>query len=82
MHRKIYKFLETHNLLYSSQFGFRAKHSASHALINITEEIKHSIDNNKYGCGIFLDLIKAFDTVTQSGSLLRNLNTMESEESY
>ena len=63
MHRRICKFLETHNILYPSQFGFRAKHSASHALINITEEIKHSIDNNIYGCGIFLDLKKAFDTV-------------------
>ena len=63
MHQRIYKFLETHNILYPSQFGFHIKHSTSHALINITEEIKHSIDNNKYGCGIFLDLKKAFGTV-------------------
>ena len=63
MHQRIYKFLETHNILYPSQFGYRIKHSTSHALINITEEVKHSIDNNKYGCGIFLDLKKVFDTV-------------------
>ena len=29
----------------------------------LTESIKHSIDNGKYGCGVFLDLQKAFDTV-------------------
>ena len=53
MHQRIYKFPETHNILYPSQFGFRIKHSTSHALINITDEVKHSIDNNKNGCGIF-----------------------------
>ena len=45
------------------QFGFREKHSTTHALLSLTESIKHSIDNGKFGCGIFLDLQKAFDTV-------------------
>ena len=31
--------------------------------MEITEEIKESIDNGKFGCGIFIDLKKAFDTV-------------------
>ena len=29
----------------------------------MTEEIRSSLDNRRYGCGIFLDLQKAFDTV-------------------
>ena len=33
------------------------------ALIEIVDNIKTAIDNNKYVCGIFLDLTKAFDTV-------------------
>ena len=37
--------------------------STTNALIQITEKIKESIDNGKYGCGIFIDLRKAFDTV-------------------
>ena len=45
------------------QFGFREKHSTTHVLLRLTESIKHSIDNGKYGCGVFLDLQKAFDTV-------------------
>jgi len=32
-------------------------------LISLRETIKHSLDNRRHGCGIFLDLQKAFDTV-------------------
>ena len=63
MHNRLYKFLEKFELLYLLQFGFRENHSTTHALLSLTESIKHSIDNWKSGCGIFLDLQKAFDTV-------------------
>ena len=39
------------------------ENSTSHSWVEITEVIKESIDNGKYGCGIFIDLKKAFDTV-------------------
>ena len=32
-------------------------------MIEISEQIKETIDNGKFGCGIFIDLKKAFDTV-------------------
>ena len=63
MHQRLYKFLEAFEILYPLQFGFREKHSTSHALLSLTESIKQSIDSGKVGCGIFLDLQKAFDTV-------------------
>ena len=56
-------FLELHKILYDLQFGFCASHSINHALISLTESIKNSLDNKNFGCGIFLDLQKAFDTV-------------------
>ena len=40
-----------------------ASHSINHALISLTEMIKNTLDNKRFGCGIFLDLQKAFDTV-------------------
>ena len=55
--------MELHSILYNLQFGFRANHSVNHALISLTESIKNSLDNKKFGCGIFPDLQKAFDTV-------------------
>jgi hypothetical protein len=54
------------NCIYDLQFGFRANHSTSHALINITEHIRIALDSNKFACGTFIDLQKAFDTVDHS----------------
>ena len=63
MYKRLYQFLDSFEILYPLQFGFREKHSTSHALLCLIETIKHSIDNGRIGCGVFLDLQKAFDTV-------------------
>ena len=63
MHLRLYSFLQTHNILYEKQFGFRKNSSTSLALNEIVEKIRQSIDNKKHGCGIFIDLRKAFDTL-------------------
>ena len=63
MHKRLSEFLEISNLIHSLQFGFRRKHYTAHALISLTERIKQTIDDGNYGCGIFIDLKKAFDTV-------------------
>ena len=72
MHKRLYEFLQEHNILFQNQFGFRKNNSTSFALIEVTEKIKETIDNKKYGCGIFIDLRKAFDTVNHE-ILLRKL---------
>ena len=63
MHKRLYAFFEENNLIYENQFGFRKKHSTTHALIDLTEDIRQAIDNNEFSCGVFIDLQKAFDTV-------------------
>ena len=62
IYTRMYKFLDKNHLLYDIQFGFRNKHSTSHALINLTESIKNYLDNKELVSGIFIDLEKAFDT--------------------
>ena len=47
MHKRICAFLEKFNVLYDLQFGFRAKHSTTHALISITEKICSALDAGK-----------------------------------
>ena len=63
MQKRLNNFLEICEVLFCMQFGFRSGHSTDHALITLTESIKSTLDNNKFGCGIFIDLQKAFDTV-------------------
>ena len=58
-------------ILYPFQLGFREKCSSSHALISVTESIRQSIDNNEFGCGIFIDFRKAFDTVNHATLLTK-----------
>ena len=66
MHQRLYNFLELHDILFQMQFGFRNGHSTNHALISLSESIKCTLDSNRVGCGIFIDLQKAFDTVNHT----------------
>ena len=66
MHKRLYTFLEKYDIPHSLQFGFRNKHSTLHALISLTESIKKTIDDGMFGCGVFIDLQKAFDIVNHS----------------
>ena len=59
-------FLERHNVLSESQYGFRTKRSTSQALMESIERITDAIDNHQYAIGIFIDLRKAFDTINHN----------------
>ena len=73
VHHRLYIFLENNKVLFDEQFGFRNKHSTTHALIEITEKIREALDKKQFACGIFIDLQKAFDTVNHD-ILLDKLN--------
>ena len=73
MYKRLYTFLDNKSIIYDLQFGFRQQYSTSHALINITENIRKALDDGNIGCGVFVDLQKAFDTVDYQ-ILLANLN--------
>ena len=62
MYTRLYKFLND-NILYELQLGFRQNFSTIHVFINLTKSRRQALDEGKIGCGIFLDLQKAFDTV-------------------
>ena len=63
IYKRMYNFIEMNKLIYTRQFGFRSKHSTTHALISTIENIKSLIDSGNIVGGVFIDLQKAFDTV-------------------
>ena len=69
-------FLNRNNVLSPSQFGFQAGFSSTDALHFATENIRKKIDQNEHVTAAFLDLSKAFDSISHSILLekLRELN--------
>ena len=63
VHKRVYNFLQLHNIFFASQYGFRQKHSTVNAVCEFTAHTLNSLDENKSTLGVFLDLSKAFDTI-------------------
>ena len=66
MFTRLYKFLDYHKCLYKLQYGFRTKHSTSHAVLSMVQEIRETIENGEFAVGVFVDFKKAFDTVNHA----------------
>lgn len=64
VNKRLIKYLEDENLLASNQYGFRAKHSTNDAVLKLTSQITSYLDSGEKCVGVFLDLQKAFDTVS------------------
>ena len=73
MHKRLYNFVEGNQIIYPLQFGFRKKISTTLSLLSLTEEIQQEIDKGRFGCGIFINFQKAFDTVDHN-ILVRKLD--------
>ena len=50
--------------LYRKQFGFRPKNSTEHPVLDLKENILENCSKKLVSCILFLDLKKAFDTVS------------------
>ena len=66
VHRQLSNYLEKHYLLKSSQFGFRPLRSMELGCNLLVDDIRKNIDNDFLTGAIYLDLSKAFDTVSHS----------------
>ena len=76
LHKRFYTFLNSNDIIYNLQFGFRHQYSTSYAVININENIKKALDGGNIGCGVFVDIQKAFDTVDHQ--ILNTVSKIES----
>ena len=69
MSNRLLNFLNTFNLLYKHQHGFRKGHSTDLALLKVTDYILKAFDEKQHAVGVFLDLKKAFDTIDHNIAL-------------
>ena len=74
VHHQLLEYLERNKLLSLHQFGFRQKRSTQLATILFTDCIRQSVDKGKLVGAIYVDLSKAFDTLSHS-RLLSKLTT-------
>lgn len=70
---QLYTYLSKNNILNKYQSGFRSLHSTVTALLDATNEWYLNMDNDMINLITFLDLAKAFDTVSHH-ILLEKLN--------
>ena len=56
-------FLNKTKIFSKFQFGFREKHTTTHAILHFVDKVAQALDNHLHTVGVFLDFSKAFDTV-------------------
>ena len=65
-YKQLLSHLGNNGLLSSFQFGFRSKRSTELAVTYFTDEIRKEVGNGNIVGAVFIDLSKAFDTVSHS----------------
>ena len=70
--KRLCKFCDKYNLLVDSQYGFRAGRSTAMALTELVDDVTTAIEKRMHAIGVFIDLKKAFDTISHT-LLLRKL---------
>ena len=64
IYNRLYSFFQSKNMIYENQYGFRKNHSISHALNFSVNYVESCLKKKQHVLGIFIDLSKAFDTIS------------------
>ena len=72
VYKRVINFLNKHEILYKSQYGFHSQRSCEQAVQELLAKILQSQEDGHQTASIFMDLLKAFDTLNHD-LLLRKL---------
>ena len=73
IHNRLLSFFACNNTIVPTQYGFRHKHSTIHAILDMIRMCCDNLDNNRPSTLLFLDIKKAFDSVSHE-KLLKKLD--------
>ena len=65
VHKRIYAYLTEYNILENRQGRFRPGHSTAKTCAYFTEDLYTAINNKEITIAVFIDAMKAFDTVNR-----------------
>ena len=72
IHSRLLSFFEYNNTIVTTQYGFRHNRSTIHPILDLITSCFDNINNKKYSTLLFLDIKKAFDSVSHK-KLIRKL---------
>ena len=64
MQKRLISFLEAKKFLHEGKFGFRSKHKTEQASAVLLNFIYSALESGKIPTAIFLDVTKAFDSLS------------------
>ena len=70
--KRLISFFNKFDILTTKQFGFLKRHCTEHAILDLKEYIMNNLEKKEVTAVLFLDLQKAFDTVSHD-TLLKKL---------
>ena len=77
MYNRLNAYLADNNTLFNKKVGFRAGHFTEHPRLELIDQVSYSINNKSYFLGIFIDLLKASDTVDHKIILKKTLTLLK-----
>lgn len=71
VNHQLLNYLQFNKLIFKRQYGFRQQSNTQTALFDIVNLIQQQLENKKEVCAVFIDLQKAFDSVSHDILLMK-----------
>ena len=74
MYNRLIQFIDQFNIINGNQFGFWKNYSTSLAINTFVNKFHEAIENDPVMISLFIDLSRAFDTLSHKSCLTNYIN--------